>query len=92
MQLNQSYGSSNPASDHSHTHFFSNNNSNFTQGRGLRSFGNPHRRTQIILAIALVALTTLWVQISVQRHGPFIRTAQCFFNEIVFEHDSQDIY
>ena len=27
-----------------------------------------------------------------QRHAPFVRTAQCYFNEILFLHDSQDIY
>ena len=37
-------------------------------------------------------LSTLWVQITMQRNAPFIRTAQCFFNEIILEHYSQDIY
>lgn len=27
-----------------------------------------------------------------QYHAPFIRTAQCYFNEIILEHYSQDIY
>jgi hypothetical protein len=27
-----------------------------------------------------------------QRHAPFIRTSQSYFNEIVLEHYSQDIY
>ena len=55
-------------------------------------FINSYRRIQIALSLLLVILATLWVQITVQRHGPFIRTAQCFFNEAVFLHDSQDIY
>jgi hypothetical protein len=57
-----------------------------------KRFNNPHRRTQIIISILLILFSTLWVQITVQRHAPFIRTAQCFFNEAVFLHDSQDIY
>jgi hypothetical protein len=62
-----------------------------TKGKKKR-FNNRYRRVQIVLSLLLVILSTLWVQITVQRHGPFIRTAQCFFNERVFLHDSQDIY
>lgn len=53
---------------------------------------NSTRYIQIILSIIIVVLSTLWVQITMQRNAPFIRTAQCFFNEIILEHYSQDIY
>jgi hypothetical protein len=38
------------------------------------------RDSQIFLAIIITILSTLWVQITMQRHAPFIRTAQCYFN------------
>lgn len=47
---------------------------------------------QIILSIVIVILSTLWVQIAMQRKAPFVRTAQSYFNEIVLQHYSQDIY
>jgi hypothetical protein len=38
------------------------------------------RDTQIFLAIIITILSTLWVQITMQRHAPFVRAAQCYFN------------
>jgi hypothetical protein len=47
---------------------------------------------QILLSIAIVVLSTLWVQITMQRHAPFARASQSYFNEIILQHYSQDIY
>jgi len=69
------------------------NNQTGSEKSGAKSrFNNPYRRIQIVISLLSVILATLWVQVTVQRHAPFVRTAQCFFNEAVFLHDSQDIY
>lgn len=56
------------------------------------SINSSSRSAQIVLSILIVVLSTLWVQITMQRHAPFVRTAQSYFNEIVLQHYSQDIY
>jgi hypothetical protein len=58
----------------------------------LLSLSNSNRNKQIIISIIIVTLTTLSVQITMLRNGPFIRTAQNYFNFKVLEHASQDIY
>jgi len=55
-------------------------------------FQNPYRNRQIYISIFITVLTTLWVQITMQHYAPFVRASQCFFNELILEHDSQDIY
>jgi hypothetical protein len=66
--------------------------SELSEQQEIFKFDNPFRNWQIILSILITVLATLWVQITMQYHAPFIRTAQCYFNEIVLEHYSQDIY
>lgn len=51
-----------------------------TEDKNVVKSKSSWRDTQILLAIIVTILSTLWVQITMQRHAPFIRTAQCYFN------------
>jgi hypothetical protein len=102
MKVNESYDK-NSSSQEPSLPFFSEISKKTSSQQGLSEhkdeptrtpihFNNPYRNAQILLAILIVVLSTLWVQIAMQHNAPFIRSAQCYFNSLVLQHTSQDIY